>query len=232
MDAGYAIDRRTRPALTFRMRTRAQVVIRAWRRFGPSTSPRLLDVGAAEGASLVEMARGIGDGDYVGLEMSRPLIEAAAPGPRNVRIVQGDACALPDEFHNQFDLVSMLAVLEHLPDPDAALSGAFGALRRGGLLVATCPNPTWDAISGRLGLVEREHHVQEMSLERLRECISAAGFHVLEARRFMWAPVAALTYLGIPVPPRRALAIDTVAVRFPLLRRLCVNAYVIARAIR
>lgn len=229
MDAGYARDRRTRPELAFRLRSRAEVVVRAWRKFGAAAPPTLLDIGAAEGASLREMAHGIGAGAFVGLEMSRDLIDAAAGLPQNITIVEGDACALPVNYDGQFDLVTMLAVLEHLPDPRAALDGAMRALRRDGLVIVTCPNPLWDGIAGRLGLVRQEHHVQALDLRRLRSCVAEAGFDVLEARPFMWAPIASLTYFGVPVPPAWALTWDALPARLPLLNRLCVNAYVIAR---
>jgi SAM-dependent methyltransferase len=229
MDAEYARDRRARPELSFRLRTRAEVVVQAIRRYGRSHEPRVLDVGAAEGASLVEIARGVGSGQYVGIEMGPGLIRSAGRLPDNVTLMQGDACSLPAEFDGSFDAVSMLAVLEHLPEPVVALGEAHRVLRPGGLVVATCPDPFWDAIAGRLGLVKDEHHLQQVSLGRLRTWIEDAGFTVLHARRFMWAPIATLPYLGIRVSPRTALAIDSAITNVPILRRLCVNAYVVAR---
>ena len=65
MDASYARKRRESPALGFRLRSRAQVVIRAWKKYGGQGSPRILELGAAEGRTLVEISRQIGPGRYV-----------------------------------------------------------------------------------------------------------------------------------------------------------------------
>ncbi len=46
----------------------AEVVVRAVRRYRPAGSLRLLEIGAAEGRTLVETASAIGTGEYIGIE--------------------------------------------------------------------------------------------------------------------------------------------------------------------
>jgi ubiquinone/menaquinone biosynthesis C-methylase UbiE len=230
MSATYARDRAAKAHLAFRLRVRSQVVARAIRRFGPRAPVRLLEVGAAEGRTLLEMAALIGEGEYTGVEYDDALRAAHPELGHNVRLLRGDAMSLPDELGDgRFDAVSLLAILEHLPDPLAALREARRVLRQGGLVVATCPNPVWDAAASRLGLLDDGHHVERINLPRLRGLIESTGFEVVEARRFMWAPIAVLPYLRIPVRPRLALTIDNVISHMPLVRELCVNAYVVAR---
>ena len=48
----------------------------------------------------------------------------------------------------------------------------------------------------------------------------------------MWAPVASLPYLHIPVAPRLSLVVDALVDRLPLARHLCVNSFVIAEKVR
>jgi SAM-dependent methyltransferase len=197
MDESYARLRRTSPALRFRLQGRALVVVRAWMKHGGHRTPRILDLGAAEGRTLVEIAGQLGHGHHVGVELDDGLIAAGGRLPFGIRLIKGDVCALPDSLDcGSFDIVSLLAVLEHLQSPIAALREAGRMLHPGGIMVATCPNPTWDRVAGRLGLVRDDHHVQRLNLYALRELVTQAGLEIVEARRFMWAPVASLAYLG------------------------------------
>ena len=230
MGIDYALRRQRDPALAFRLEYRAWVAVCALRAHRAVGRPRVLDVGAAEGATLARMAHALGEGVFLGVEYDAALAEAWRERPPNVQIMQGDAEALPaDLAASSFDMVCMLALLEHLSDPAAALREARRVLARGGLVVATCPNPRWDALAGRLGLIKGDHHVQAFDLRRLRSLVEEAGFDVVESRPFMWAPVALLPYARVPVPVRMAAGVDAVAARVPLLRRLCVNGYIIGR---
>lgn len=230
MDAGYARGRTTKPALLFRLRTRAHTVVLAVRRFRPVSAVRLLEIGAAEGRTLVEMAAAMGEGEYIGVEYDKGLRKAHGELPSNVRLIGGDAMSLPVECEDSsFDVVSMLAVLEHLTDPSKAMREALRVLKPGGLLVATCPNPFWDTVATRLRLVDDSLHVQKLDLARMRALAVSNGFEIVAARRFMWAPMAVLPYFHIPVSPKLALGIDRLIDRLPGVRCLCVNGYLIAR---
>jgi len=230
MDESYAHMRNVSAALKFRLRARAQIVSRAWKRHGGGKAPYVLDLGAAEGRTLVEIARQVGHGTYTGIELDSGLLAAAQPLPKGIQLIQGNVCQLPEGLvERSFDLAALLAVLEHLPNPASALSEARRVLRRGGLLVATCPNPFWDRVAGRLGLVRGDHHVQQLDLASLSNLVADAAFEIIEARRFMWAPLAVLPYLRLPVNVKTAAAIDALVRRVPLLNKLCVNAYVVAR---
>lgn len=233
MSADYAAARRRKAPLIVRLRIRADVVVRAIRRHLPPGPVRLLDVGAAEGATLLTIARRLGDGTYVGVEYDEGLCAAAPPPPVNVRLIAGDALDLPPELADgAFDAVCMLALLEHVVDPLRALREARRVLRDDGVLVCTCPNPRWDRLAGRLGMVADEHHVEAIDLRRLRVLVTKAGFEVLAARAFMWAPIAVLPYAGIPVGPWWMHVVDAVLGRWWPSSALCVNGAVVARARR
>ncbi|MHB1458363.1 MAG: class I SAM-dependent methyltransferase [Armatimonadota bacterium] len=100
------------------------------------TSGRLLDVGSG-GGHLVKIARERGF-DAVGIEMTELGVEYARC-VLDIHLISG---SFPEhEFEPEsFDVVVMKHVLEHIPDPGAAVSEANRILRPGGIVVIESPN--------------------------------------------------------------------------------------------
>lgn len=237
MDREYAAGRRRAPHLKFRYRVRAQLAVDAFRgRVAKQSKHAVLELGAADGLTLLAIRELLGaqDGnqsgsEFIGIELSDELLAAVPSLPSDTRIIKGDVMRLPPEIPDgHFDLCTALAVLEHLPDPTRALREAHRALRPGGVLVATAPNPLWDDIAGKLGMVAAEHHEQELDEKALRRIVADAGFTDIEFRRFMWAPVGVLPYLKLPINPARSLEIDKWVSRVRLLDFGFVNQCIIA----
>ena len=91
----------------------------------------------------------------------------------------------------RFDAITMLAVVEHLPESsyDAVGEAAARLLRDGGRLIATVPEPAVDRIVHLLqrlrlaaGMSLHEHHGFETA--RTRAIFERAGFRLLLHRRF------------------------------------------------
>jgi ubiquinone/menaquinone biosynthesis C-methylase UbiE len=83
----------------------------------------VLDVGCGPGTITVDIARRVAPGRVVGIDASAEVIEQArhdAAGLENVEFLTGDVYALdfPDD---SFDVVHAHQVLQHLPEPVAAL---------------------------------------------------------------------------------------------------------------
>lgn len=231
LGGGYAHDRRVRPHLAFRAASRARVAVEAFieRSGKPShdQAVHVLELGAAEGLTLAEIRRLLGvAGDNLGVEASEELVALSVAG---VDLVHGDVLDLPAAVPaGRFHLCTALAVLEHLSAPELALRGALSRLRPGGVFVASCPEPAWDAIASRLGLLDDDSHQQRLDLDGLVKLLQSEGFVRVETRRFMFAPVAFLPYLGVRVDPGRALALDARLRRFEALGFAFVNQAVIA----
>ncbi len=233
MDASYARGRVEKMHLNYRYRVRAQVAHDAfvahagWR----LDAPRVLEMGAAEGRTLLHLRDLIGrpGGDYVGVEYADDLIAAAPPLPSDTRLIEGDVMNLPGGLEDaSFDLVTCLAVLEHLPDAAACVAEAWRVLRVGVVFVAPCPNPFWDQVAGTFGMVADEHHELEVTGAYMVELARGAGFARARFRPFMWVFTGVLPYFGVDFDPARSLRIDEAIGRLGVLDFSFVNQALVA----
>ena len=99
---------------------------------------RILDVGCGDGFHLKLLAEsGHPSWRLEGIDASPKAVAAAIRSNLNVR-----ACSIESEDVPQdtFDLIFLIATIEHVPDPRALLAGVLRALRRGGRLVIVTDN--------------------------------------------------------------------------------------------
>jgi SAM-dependent methyltransferase len=97
---------------------------------------RILEVGCGVGAQTVHLARNNPRSSITAVDLSAESLAAArdrlaASGADNVDFVQADLAALPLQPAS-FDHLFICFVLEHLPDPEAALRGLAAMLDVGG----------------------------------------------------------------------------------------------------
>jgi SAM-dependent methyltransferase len=137
---------------------------------------RLLDVGAATGACLLE-AQTAGFRP-TGLEPSADT--AAAARARGLDVVTGtvESAAFPPAA---FDVVTCFDALEHMLDPVAALRRMAEWLREDGLLALTVPDfgGAWARLSGaKWPFVTPWDHLHYFTRRSLCRALAAAGFRV------------------------------------------------------
>jgi len=149
-----------------------------WDRLPDNGRKRLLDVGCGSGAYLLRQKQA---GWIVhGIEPSAEAV-AAARG-HGLDVAQGviPGAELPDDA---FDIVTMLGVLDHVPDPLATLRELRRHMAAGGRLIASVPNaasaaaecfgadwPGWDL----------PRHQNHFTPETTIEMFSRAGFTNVE----------------------------------------------------
>jgi len=129
---------------------------------------------------------GSGVGFRVGLDQ-QPVVAR----PHGAGLVRGDV-GNPLPFRDaSFDHVTLLAVIEHLREPDGVLREAHRILAPGGSLILTWPNARVDSILTVLrwiGLVSAEmrsdQHQPRRSPAEWAAKLSALGFHDIVHRRF------------------------------------------------
>jgi SAM-dependent methyltransferase len=147
---------------------------------GERQTGRWLDVGCGAG-TLMEAVRDRGWA-VVGTEVSASAAEAVRAKGLDVRAGELSALGLDD---GAFDVVSMVEVVEHVPDPRGLLAQVRPLLRPGGILYVTTPHGR--GVSARLlrtgwSIVAPPEHLQLFSLRGLRAALEAAGFEVASAR--------------------------------------------------
>jgi SAM-dependent methyltransferase len=101
---------------------------------GPAVAPRILDVGCAFGTFLDSLPS---HWHRYGTDVSHHAVDRASRRVGEVTFATYDGLHLP--FDGQFDVVTALDVLEHVPHVDALLTSIVGALAPGGILLAVVP---------------------------------------------------------------------------------------------
>lgn len=143
----------------------------------------LLDIGCGQGILLRQIKNLIKHG--VGLDQkAKGFLED------NLEI---RSCRLRDHLpfnSNSFDVVTMLAVLEHLELPETILKETWRVLKPGGKIVLTVPSnrakPVLEFLA-LLGLLERQgikSHKKYYDKESLKQNLEGAGFFVKRLKSF------------------------------------------------
>ena len=180
------------------------------------SSGKLLEIGCAYGFFLLEAREKF---EVCGLDVSAEAVEFCRK--RGLSVECGP---LTEDFvarYGPFDVVVMLDVIEHLPEPEETLIRIQRSLREGGHLVITTGD--WDSMLSRLlgrawRLMTPPQHLFFFSRSTLRALLERSGFEVCEMSRpwkvvplgLIWHqlqrmagrkphPLNAGTRLGIPV---------------------------------
>jgi ubiquinone/menaquinone biosynthesis C-methylase UbiE len=144
----------------------------------------LLDIGCGWDCRLLKtVAPFIGFG--VGIDFKVQELELAKI--KTIRMMITETLPFPAE---SFDVVTMLAVLEHLTEPVGMVREIERILKKGGSLVLTVPSiiaqPVLEFLSYRLGIVnvdEIRDHKKYYDYKELKKLFSQTGM-VMESHRY------------------------------------------------
>lgn len=152
----------------------------------PYIRGRVLDFGCG----TADICAFVGEGRYVGVDIDGSILEVAR------RRYPSAGFYTPAEYSKlppgEFDTVSALAVIEHLPDPAGFLGEMKSKLAPSGKIVLTTPNPMLDwahGLGSRVGIFAKESHDEHQSLldrAGIAAAAAAAGLKVLLYRRFLF----------------------------------------------
>ncbi len=120
-----------------------------------------------------------------GVDYQKPLPR------RGALLVQADLLGGVPLRAESFDAVTLLAVIEHLTEPERTLAEAHRILAPGGRLVLTWPSASVDlilAVVSRIGLVSREmecgHHQPRRPVAEWAALLAELGFRDVRHRTF------------------------------------------------
>lgn len=103
----------------------------------------------------------------------------------------------------RFDVIVMLAVLEHFPDPVQALRNLRDGLKDCGRIILTTPHPSgqkvldWGAVAGVCSPEAADEHQRLLCQSGLRDAAAEADLVALHYERFL-ARFNQLVVLGLP----------------------------------
>lgn len=179
----------------FWYRSRARLV-RRWVLARLSGPAEFLEIGCGTGSVLEVLSRGT-ELRLTGAEAYLDGLKRARARLPRARFVQLDARALP--FESAFEGVGLFDALEHMDDDEAALAGAFRALKPGGWIFLTAPqHPSLWSANDAVAFHRRRYARGELAAK-----VARAGFNVESETAFvtLLLPLMALTRLLKRRPP-------------------------------
>jgi 2-polyprenyl-3-methyl-5-hydroxy-6-metoxy-1,4-benzoquinol methylase len=143
----------------------------------------VLDVGCGEGKLLEYISEGL---PYLGLDVDAACIQNATNIWKQRNNVEFRAVSLYEDpkVNQKFDNIVLLAVIEHMVNPDKYLNGLKDYLEADGRMIITTPGPFAEKIlrfGSRLGLFDREaqkEHKKIFGRKDLYESAARAGLKV------------------------------------------------------
>jgi 2-polyprenyl-3-methyl-5-hydroxy-6-metoxy-1,4-benzoquinol methylase len=154
----------------------------------------VLDAGCGEGVLTFEWARQLPGARVVGLDLPDPRLEEhwRARQLPNLQFLSGRAEELPFAA-DEFDLVSAIETLEHVPDPRRTLD-EMARVAKHHLLVSVPREPVWRALNLMRGAYVRElgntpGHVNHWSRRGFERLLAHHGVVVASRSPFPWTMV-------------------------------------------
>jgi SAM-dependent methyltransferase len=154
----------------------------------------LLDVGCGEGVLTYRWAQRLGDAPVVGLDLEDPKLRAEWETRHRDNLRFGTMP--PDHLpcgDDEFDLVSAIEVLEHVPDPEQTVSEMARVARRH-LLVSVPREPLWRGLNMARGAYLRDlgntpGHVNHFSKRGFAALLARHGEPVEICSPFPWTMI-------------------------------------------
>jgi ubiquinone/menaquinone biosynthesis C-methylase UbiE len=164
---------------SFWFRARNRLLLWAIEKYFGEGAGKYLELGCGTGFVLAAIEERFPALDIYGSEAMGQGLELARKRVKRATLVQLDARELP--YDNEFDLVGIFDVLEHISEDALVLAEIQRSLKPKGLVVLTVPQHPflWGPAD------EAACHVRRYTAPELRAKFEAAGFEVLRLTSFV-----------------------------------------------
>ncbi|MBR8838903.1 MAG: class I SAM-dependent methyltransferase [Stigonema ocellatum SAG 48.90 = DSM 106950] len=168
---------------------RRQILDQVIRKLRLPTDSKILEAGCGTGGNLRMLAH---HGNLSAMELDETACQLA----NERQVIQVQLGSLPDNipFTDEYDLIVMLDILEHIDDDLAALVALHSRLKPGGWLLITVP--AYQFLWSRHDDIN--HHKRRYVLKGLKQVVSKAGYAVRYGgyfNSFLFPMVAGVRYL-------------------------------------
>lgn len=142
-------------------------------------SGKLLDIGCANGKFMKEAGKFF---EVYGIDLSNHAVQYARKQGLNAKVAGAEKTL---HKKREFDVVTMLDVIEHVPDINRALKEAGRILKSGGILVLSIP--VYDKLAGKIvrKLDKDPTHIHKQSRDFWISALRQNNFSILEYKGIM-----------------------------------------------
>jgi SAM-dependent methyltransferase len=158
--------------------SRNRILADVLRRYCPNPA-RILEIGCGTGFVLAGLRRLFPAARLSASDIYTEGLAFAAQRVPDAALFQMDARHIP--YHEEFDLIGMFDVLEHIEEDEAVLRQVFAASKAGAGVILTVPQHRW--LWSRMD--DFAHHKRRYSRGELVEKLQRAGYEVEYATSFI-----------------------------------------------
>ncbi|KTD17022.1 bifunctional 2-polyprenyl-6-hydroxyphenol methylase/3-demethylubiquinol 3-O-methyltransferase UbiG [Legionella jordanis] len=173
----------------------------------PLANKQVLDVGC--GGGILTEAMASQDATVTGLDLSEEALSAAREHALSKHLTINYVCsAIEDYDEAQFDVITCMEMLEHVPQPEVIINHCARLLRPGGYLFLSTINRTFKAYTSvilaaeyLLGILPRQTHDFEKFVKpsELAQMARAAGLEMLKVSGMSYNPFSRSADLRVSV---------------------------------